>query len=68
MRRPSAFKKTDVTRATRAVLDAGLPVASVEFKDGGFAIIPGNPMAPAQSEPPNEWDEVLTNGATSKIR
>jgi hypothetical protein len=41
MRRPSAFKKTDLTRATRGILDAGLSVTSVEFKDGGFTIITG---------------------------
>lgn len=55
MRSPSAFKKTDVTRAARAVLDAGLDVRRVEInKDGGFAIILGKPTEPpAQSEPPN---------------
>lgn len=42
MRRPSAFKKTDITRAARGVLDAGLDVNRVEInKDGGFTIIPG---------------------------
>ena len=56
-RGPSAFKKTDITRATRAVLDAGLDVARVDInKDGGFAIIPGKPTEPpVQSDPPDEW-------------
>jgi hypothetical protein len=41
MRRPSIFKKTDVTRATRAVLDAGLEIARVEVgKDGSIIVVP----------------------------
>ena len=41
MRRPVSFKKTDVTRATRAILDAGLEVARVEVaKDGLIVVVP----------------------------
>lgn len=70
MSRAAAFKRTDVTRATRAVLAAGLNVARVDInKDGSFAIIP---ETVAQSEPAavnksaNPWDEVLTNAAHEK--
>jgi hypothetical protein len=44
MRRRSIFKKTDVTRATKAVLAAGLDIARVEIaKDGGIVVVPGKP-------------------------
>jgi len=44
MRRPSIFKKTDLTRATRAVLAAGLEIARVEVtKDGAIIVVPGKP-------------------------
>ena len=32
MRRPSKFKKTDVTRAAKAVLDAGVDITRVEIE------------------------------------
>ena len=44
MRRPSSFKKTDLTRAARAVLAAGLDIARVEIKkDGAIVVFPGKP-------------------------
>jgi hypothetical protein len=43
MRRPSRFRKTDLTRATKAVIAAGLEVVSVEVSaDGLIRIIPSN--------------------------
>jgi len=44
MRRPSKFRKTDVTRATKAVRAAGLEIARVEVaKDGSIIVVPGRP-------------------------
>jgi hypothetical protein len=40
MRRPSAFKKTDVTRAVKAVIAAGVAPVRVEVgKDGKITVI-----------------------------
>jgi hypothetical protein len=44
MRRPSKFKKTDVKRAARAVIEAGLQIARIEVaRDGAISVIPGKP-------------------------
>jgi hypothetical protein len=53
-----AFKQSDLTRAIRAALAAGLEIARIEIeRDGRIVIVPGT-STPAQPEY-NEWDEVL---------
>ena len=48
MRRPCLFKERDVTRATKAVLAAGLDVARIEIaKDGAIVVVPGKPEGQA---------------------
>jgi hypothetical protein len=46
--RAATFKKTDVTRATCAVLNAGLDVARIEIstKDGLIVVVPAKPGEP----------------------
>ena len=68
MRRPSKFKKTDVTRAAKGILAAGIGIARVEIsRDGVIVVVPGKPRedaAPAE----NEWDEVMHGAAAAQIR
>jgi hypothetical protein len=45
-------------KAVAGVVAAGLPVAGVEVKDGGFVVIAGQPT-PAANLNENPWDEAL---------
>jgi hypothetical protein len=43
-RGPQSFRQTDVTKAIRAAMQAGLPVARVEVsRDGRIIVIAGKP-------------------------
>lgn len=57
MTRAATFKRTDVTRATRAVLNAGLDVARVEInKDGLIVVVPAKPGEPTNEQnAEDEW-------------
>lgn len=58
---PQRFRESELRRAIKAARLAGVEIARYDFhKDGGFSIIPGKATdePPAQTEPPNEWDEV----------
>jgi hypothetical protein len=67
MRHPSTFKKTDVTRATRAVLAAGLEVARVEIdKDGMITVVPGKPDEASRDEL-NPWDRVFGDATNHRV-
>jgi hypothetical protein len=54
-----SFKQTDITRAVKAVVAAGVGVARVEIeKDGKITVVAGNPtetVGKGDSER-NEWD------------
>jgi hypothetical protein len=57
MSRAATFKKTDVTRATRAVLAAGLDVERVEIdKSGRIIVVPSKSGESGSLQAPNdEW-------------
>jgi hypothetical protein len=55
MRRASKFKKTDVTRAAKAVLAAGREIARVEIEtDGRIIVVAGKPDETSQSRETSE--------------
>ena len=56
------FKQSDVTKALKATVKAGIAVGRVEIdKDGKIVIVPARPEDAANGEKPekNEWDRVL---------
>ena len=53
-RRPSAFRQSDLTRAVKAVIAAGLRVAGVKIDPQGAIEITTNEETSAG----NEWDKV----------
>jgi hypothetical protein len=57
---PQVFRKRDVTRAVRAVKDAGEKVVRVEVdKDGRIIVIVGEAeQTAARNEGANEWDRI----------
>jgi hypothetical protein len=61
MRGPCRFKKSDVKKATQAVLAAGLSVARIEVdRDGSITIVPGKPADPVQAdETPDDLQKLI---------
>jgi hypothetical protein len=59
-RRPSAFRQSDLTRAVRAVVAAGLRVAGVKVSaQGDIEVVTGEERV--HDSPPqggNEWDGI----------
>jgi hypothetical protein len=59
-RRPCNFRQTDLTRALRGALAAGIEIVRVEVrKDGTFVLVPGKltDMASPEITDANEWDD-----------
>ena len=59
MRRPSTFKKADLTRAAKAVQAAGLEVRGVEVSRDGFSLITGQPGGTVQADARDDLDREL---------
>jgi hypothetical protein len=65
-RRPSAFRQSDVTRAVKAAVAAGLRVTGVKLSPVGIEIMTGREAK--QDDPGsavNEWDEGLRRDKSS---
>jgi hypothetical protein len=61
-RSQQTFKQSDLTKAIKATVKAGIAVGRVEIdKDGKIVIVPARPEDAANGEKPekNEWDGVL---------
>jgi hypothetical protein len=53
------FKQSDVTKAVKAVVAAGVGVARVEVdKDGRIVVIAGQAPPPEEGREGNEWDRI----------
>jgi hypothetical protein len=60
-----SFKESDITRAVRAVTNAGVEVKQVEIDiDGGKIIVVAG--KPADNQIINPWDEVLRHAADAE--
>jgi len=65
-RGPCSFRQTDVTRAIKAVIAAGVEVARVEIEPDGRISVVSKGIArqddqeqSAEGEEVNEWDSIL---------
>jgi hypothetical protein len=58
-RRPCIFKQTDLTRALKGALAAGMEIARFEIKsDGRIVVVPGRPEANGQQSAHIETNHV----------
>jgi hypothetical protein len=53
------FRQSDVTKAVKAVVAAGVQVARVEVdREGRIVVVTGRASAPEEGRESNEWDSI----------
>jgi len=62
------FKQTDVTRAVKAVVAAGVEVARIEIDKAGKIVILAGKPGESNSAGVNEWDEIGDGTASAAVR
>jgi len=63
-KRPPNFRQSDVTRAVKAVRDAGVEIARVRIgKDGEIVVEMANGNGETVADHANPWDRVLKHAA-----
>jgi hypothetical protein len=66
---PCTFKQTDVTRAIRAHVKAGIPIERIRTafdKHGRFVVSVAQPGDANGTESANPWDTVLSDDANQE--
>lgn len=57
-RGPATFRQSDLERAVRATVKAGIQVARVEIDRAGKIVVVTSHDSPAPATGRNEWDEI----------
>jgi hypothetical protein len=65
-RKPSKFSQSDVTRALKGAVGAGIAVSRVEIDKEGTIVIIAKLDDSTNSDATNPWNEVLTHAADEK--
>lgn len=67
-RGPMRFRQADVSRAVRALRDAGVSIARVEVGQDGVVIVPGEPAARAPVADPDTKEVAKIDAMIRRIK